>query len=256
MRSFGTEFKLLVLVLGLLFVASYALSAEEEVILGKVRYDVTTSLTDQARLEVALINTTAKDVASKVVVSDVLPAGNTGETEFVLEYQPSDINPQSEYAIQARIFDAGKLAFINTTQHAVLTQGFSEKVDLQLKHLHHVASSEAAKTTLQGDAWRLVAFGDADLSDDVKSTLVINDEGHVSGSGGCNVYTGKAKIDGAKLSFSPLAGTRKLCPESIMSQEDAFFKMLSVVSSYAIEKKELLLKDADGKTLLRLKQTS
>ncbi len=255
MRYLGTEFKLLFVGLGLLFVASYALSAEEELISGKVRHDAAAVLSDEARLEVALINSSAKDASSKVVASDVVPANKSGETDFVLEYQPSDINPQSAYTIQAHIIDQGKLAFVSTTEHAVLTKGFNEKVDLQLRYLHH-ASADGAKVTLQGDAWRLIDISGGEVSEDVKTTFVINGEGRVSGSGGCNIFHGEAKIEGNELSFGPLASTRKMCPKNVMAQEDAFFKILGSVSSYAIEKNELLLKDTSGKTILRLAQAS
>ena len=135
MKFFGIEFKSLAVVLGILFVASYGFSAEEDSVNGKVIYMPAAGLSDSARVEVSLVNKSSDSVQNKVISEAVLPASGEGSVDFSLSYHPSDIDPQDTYIVQARIIDAGELTFVNTTTHMVLTNGYSESVDLELKHL-------------------------------------------------------------------------------------------------------------------------
>lgn len=62
-------------------------------------------------------------------------------------------------------------------------------------------------------------------------------DGRVSGTTGCNSFSGPVKIDGNKISFAePLALTRMMCPGQ---GESVFLETLKKVNTYS----------ADGKTL-------
>jgi copper homeostasis protein (lipoprotein) len=77
------------------------------------------------------------------------------------------------------------------------------------------------------------------------------DESQVSGSGGCNRYSGKYDTSGATLHLGPIASTRMMC--SIGSDtEQAFFQMLDKVASYTIDAGVLSLRAADGTLLAKL----
>ena len=69
----------------------------------------------------------------------------------------------------------------------------------------------------------------------------------VSGSGGCNRYTGPYKQEGATLTFGALAATRMACPN--LGEEDAYFAALAKVASFRREGDMLMLMDKSGKPL-------
>lgn len=91
------------------------------------------------------------------------------------------------------------------------------------------------------------------VHDRLQTTLEIRADGRVSGSGGCNRYTGKATLSGAGLSFGPMASTRMACAPVAMSQEQRFFQALQGVKSWRLSREgKLELLDGAGKVAVRL----
>jgi heat shock protein HslJ len=75
----------------------------------------------------------------------------------------------------------------------------------------------------------------------------------VSGSTGCNRLTGGYTVDGGRLSFSAPAATRRACLDEAMETEQAFLAGLDKVRGWRIEGALLLLTDAAGVPVLRLR---
>jgi len=96
------------------------------------------------------------------------------------------------------------------------------------------------ETELTG-AWLLEDLEGRGVMDMVQTTLVFDDEGRVSGSGGCNRFTGSYTFTDGELSFGPLAGTKMMCPEAVMDQEDRFHKALGAVDRVAVDGPFLLI---------------
>jgi heat shock protein HslJ len=101
---------------------------------------------------------------------------------------------------------------------------------------------------LADTAWRLEAFeGDASAPalDGVEVTLEFpQDAGgglRMGGKSGCNRYTAGATVSGDTLTFSPIAGTRMMCPDPQMAVEDAYLRALDGVSRYEEQGAQLVL---------------
>jgi heat shock protein HslJ len=73
-----------------------------------------------------------------------------------------------------------------------------------------------------------------------------------SGSSGCNRLNGGFKLDGHSLHFKATASTMMACPEPLMTQEQAFTKMLQSVTGYRISGRTLELLAGD-KTVAKFK---
>ena len=87
---------------------------------------------------------------------------------------------------------------------------------------------------------------------DVTVDLILSEDGSVSGSSGCNRYTGEATFADGEMTLGPnLASTRMACEEAIMSQEDAYLRLLQQVAGYEVVDGQLHLTDADGNLLAR-----
>jgi heat shock protein HslJ len=89
------------------------------------------------------------------------------------------------------------------------------------------------------------------------ATLTFGADGEVSGSGGCNSFTGTYTVtepDG--LTFGPLASTAMACEDDVMQIEQDFFTGLANVTTYEVEADRLTLRDASGATQATLQQTS
>lgn len=74
----------------------------------------------------------------------------------------------------------------------------------------------------------------------------------ISGHGGCNHLMGEMKLDGDKLSFPMVGGTKRYC-ESTMALENGFTKALRSTSGYRLKGKELTL-TGGGQELAKLEQ--
>jgi heat shock protein HslJ len=109
---------------------------------------------------------------------------------------------------------------------------------------------------LVGTDWDLTAIVNGDSVSSViartHATLTLADDGTASGSGGCNTFHGAYETTGDALTFGPLATTRKLCDEGLMSLEHAYLTALGNTATYAIEGNTLTLLDSSGASLLEL----
>ena len=88
------------------------------------------------------------------------------------------------------------------------------------------------------------------------STLIVADDGKVSGHAGCNGYFGSVIIDTAAMSFGNLGSTKIACPEPAMGQEDRLLRALDGTRGYRLEDASLLLLDGAGSTLVRFRDAS
>ncbi len=107
---------------------------------------------------------------------------------------------------------------------------------------------------LVGTTWTLttIASGDAVSSvlNGTEVTAELTADGTVSGSAGCNRYSGSYTWTDDQLSFSSLASTKMACADDVMAQESAFLASMQEVASFAIEGSQLTVSDAAGALLL------
>ena len=113
---------------------------------------------------------------------------------------------------------------------------------------------------LTGTEWSLDGFeergkkatSDTALVAGTTITLTIGADGRASGSAGVNRYFGKAELGEAeRITFGPMASTRRGGPPKAMAQERAYLQQLKDVSSWAVTGNRLVLTGKDGSFALR-----
>lgn len=113
-----------------------------------------------------------------------------------------------------------------------------------------------ASPSLRGTLWRLQALQDGggptlrEPSGRPADLLLAADRDRLSGSGGCNRLMGGFQLNGEEISFSTLASTQMACPPPAMAFERRYVEALGQVRRWSIDKQNLLLQDARGRTLL------
>lgn len=107
-----------------------------------------------------------------------------------------------------------------------------------------------ASAQLAGTSWVLESMGDQQAADDTSATLQFSEDGEVSGSGGCNNYSGEFTTDGETLKVGELAVTLMACEGPVGDQESAFLSALAETQRFAIDEDALTLSDEDGADLL------
>ncbi|MGW4481480.1 META domain-containing protein [Rhodococcus triatomae] len=78
------------------------------------------------------------------------------------------------------------------------------------------------------------------------ATLQIADDGTVTGSTGCNSFTGRAEVSGETVTFGPLATTRRACVPELAEVEQAVLATLTGTATATVESDRLQLMNTNG----------
>lgn len=96
-------------------------------------------------------------------------------------------------------------------------------------------STPVDPAVLQGAAWIVEDINRSGVIDNARLTLTFGADGRVSGSGGCNNFSGTYSVDESKLTLSQLAMTRRACLAPAMSmQETKYTGALGGITAWVI----------------------
>ncbi len=115
-----------------------------------------------------------------------------------------------------------------------------------------LAVFQAQSQELSGSSWEATLFNNGkqaavSLLEGTTLTAEFGTDGNISGSAGCNNFSGPYTIDGNKITIGPLASTMMACegPAEIMDQEAQYLAALQSAATYQIEGNVLELRTAD-----------
>ena len=115
---------------------------------------------------------------------------------------------------------------------------------------------------LSGPTWVLESYGPRDtpmlIPEEIEITFRLDDKRVITGSSGCNTYTGSCIVKGHSIRIGPLSGTKRACPDQpkAMKLEQVFLSALSDVNRYVIEGEMLELHGHDGRDLIFRQRSS
>lgn len=150
------------------------------------------------------------------------------------------------------------LSQLASTRRACLSDALNQQEQAYLRALESVVRYQASGgqlilttdadlaltfsplTPIVGTEWTLVSLNGTHVTESAP-TLTLDDEGRLSGSGGCNRYGGSYTLTDGMLTISPLFSTRMACAEPVMAQEMAFLNALEAVTSARVEGQQLIL---------------
>ena len=111
----------------------------------------------------------------------------------------------------------------------------------------------SAPAGLAGTAWKVMNYNNGNqavvsLITGSEITLNFGADGQVSGSAGCNRYTGTYQAEGETLKVGQLVSTMMACPspKGVMEQEAKYLAALQKAATYKIEGNTLTIRDAGG----------
>jgi len=109
-------------------------------------------------------------------------------------------------------------------------------------------------TTLEGTEWVLASLDGNSPVEGSTITLAFHNEDEISGNGGCNNYFTRygASGDGFITISQGIERTKWGCdvPESVLQQEEAYFKALANAATYRVMNDRLEFDTAAGETIL------
>jgi len=211
------------------------------------------------------------DAVLEVVLEDVsradAPVGTIGRSlregpgnppiPFEIAYDPARIDVRHRYAVRARILVGEKVWFATAQSYSVLAAGKSQNLALLLKRPVGAGSATQADTAtfnlpLEKTYWKLTSLGDPPVAvtpGKVDANVIFDPEAaRVSGSGGCNRFSGSYSLASEHLELSDLSVTMMASTEG-METETAFLDALPRTRSWRIEGRRLDLLDGDGKAV-------
>ena len=102
-------------------------------------------------------------------------------------------------------------------------------------------------STLEGPLWSLMLLNGSQPLDGAPIYIQFED-GKLSGSAGCNTYTGDYQSDDKNLAVKSVIATRKACnePAGVMEQEQTYLTLLKEANSYSTANGMLTIFDASG----------
>ena len=106
--------------------------------------------------------------------------------------------------------------------------------------------------TLGGSEWEISAYnngrgGVRTLVAATRMSIAFGEDGTVSGSSGCNTFSGSYFADGATIEIGPVVLTKKMCAaEEVMEQEEQFLAALGNSAMYEIRGDRLQFRNAEG----------
>jgi heat shock protein HslJ len=117
--------------------------------------------------------------------------------------------------------------------------------------------SQAGGGDLTGKVWALTELAGKPPAAGVGISAEFGSDGKVSGSAGCNRYSGTYTVSGNSITISSsMATTMMMCDEAIMEQESAYLKALGEAKTYAVKGDQLTLTGADKTSLAIYKAQS
>ncbi len=104
--------------------------------------------------------------------------------------------------------------------------------------------------TLQAAPWTLSELDGQSIDASAGITATFGADGSLTGSAGCNDYFGDYSTDGALLTVSQLAATRKACEQDVMDTEGLFLTLLETAATWSLDGSTLTVTSSDGGALV------
>lgn len=102
------------------------------IVTGTVTYREKIALSPDAVVEVKLLDVSRAGAPALTIGEQVIVNPGQVPISFEIEYDPADIDDRFVYAVQVRILEGDRLAFINDTTYPVITRGSPNQADLVL----------------------------------------------------------------------------------------------------------------------------
>ena len=173
--------------------------------------------------------------------------GDYGETKIMVP------NPGAKPSRNGRAYVTDRLSVV--IEQAPCSDGMSDR--RYSDSVHVVADGKTLKgcggktlppDALAGSHWTFISIGGVPVAAD-RPTALQFDDARLSGSAGCNRFSGGYSAANGRLTAGPLTATEMGCPGAGMVQENAFFKLMAMpVRLTFADDGTLILTGEDGKT--------
>ncbi len=107
-------------------------------------------------------------------------------------------------------------------------------------------TDDNANGGIGGTSWTVASINGAPTPADARPTMVFEFDGSLSGSSGCNQYSGSFRTDGDRITVRDLASTMMACEAGVMAQEQAFTAALGGATTWRLTEQGNLQLEGSG----------
>lgn len=94
--------------------------------------------------------------------------------------------------------------------------------------------ADTANGGLGNTSWTVISIAGQDTLPEARPTMTFDAGGEVSGSGGCNQYSGSFRTDGDRIAFGPVSSTMMGCDGERGRQEAVFLGALRGATTWRL----------------------
>ncbi len=173
--------------------------------------------------------------------------GDYGETRIMAP------NPGAKPSMNGRTYATNRLSVV--IKQAPCSDGMSDRrfadtvrVIADGKTVQGCGGKILPPDELAGSSWAFISIGGVAVAADRPTSLRFEGD-RISGSAGCNRFSGSYSVNSSTLKAGPLMATKMACPGAGMTQEYAFFQLMAApVSLTFADDGTLILAGAEGRT--------
>jgi heat shock protein HslJ len=116
--------------------------------------------------------------------------------------------------------------------------------------VQELAAPMVAVASVKDVWWRAEDIGGKGVVDRSEVTLMLGSDGKIGGKSGCNGYSANYQLTGETLKiYPPMIGTRMACAPAVMTQEQAYQKLIETAASATVTPEgSMIVTSADGST--------
>jgi putative lipoprotein len=183
-----------------------ASAAMAQSIEGTATYRERMALPPGAVFEALLEDVSRADAPAATIAQARIPSPGNPPIAFTIAYDPSKILGGRRYVVRARILVDGKPLFVTDTSTPVLGGGSASKVSLMMRRVGVGQTPPPEGTYLKA----IEPAGQPTSTQDPKREAhqQFHAGGRVSGTDGCNRLTVTYQLNGDRVTFGEMVGTR------------------------------------------------
>lgn len=240
-------FGLIPLVAGMMVTPDRA-TASEKTLKGEIVYRERIALPPNAKVTVQLADVSLADAPAAIIGEQQISTTGQVPIKFEIRFDPSVIQPNMTYALQARISVDNQLWFTTDTRHQVDPLSDVSQTIMVRKVS---GGSNPVSDTIFGKEWQADFIAGINALPESRATLRLTEDGRMGGKGPCNSYFANATIEGDKLTIGQAGSTQMACAPDLMKAEQALFSAFAKVASYELADGKLTMFDEDGVEVLK-----
>ena len=209
------------------------------------------TLPRNAVFEAVLIDMASSNTQTQVIARVRNEQPGNFPIPFVIAFDPSRIARNRSYAVRASIYVDNALWFSSDQGASVLTSGRGNEVNLTLIRVSGTGtiSPGSGSPLLESTTWKLISMPNSVVrtgTPEREANFVLRaSDQTISGTGGCNSFSGSYNLNGDRISFTRVMSTMRACADPVANNtEQLFLRALSRTYRWRITGQGLDLLDS------------